>query len=165
MTPAFLDASLRRDRVELDALLGATVPDTWLDDLRWATIRLAQLRDDPTLEPWLLRAVVVREERAMVGHIGFHGRPGAAYLDELSPGGVELGYTVFEAHRRRGYAREAIEGLMHWAQRDHGVTRFVVSIAPTNVASLALTAGLGFVRIGAHVDEEDGPEDVFERRI
>lgn len=54
---------------------------------------------------------------------------------------------------------------MEWAHRSHGVTRFVVSINPANAASLALAKGLGFNRIGSHVDKEDGPEDIFERRI
>ena len=88
MTPAFLDASLRRARTELTALLDADVPDAWFDDLRFARLRLAQLRDDPTLQPWLLRAMVAPDERVMVGHIGCHGRP--------DTGSVELGYTVFQ---------------------------------------------------------------------
>jgi RimJ/RimL family protein N-acetyltransferase len=101
----------------------------------------------------------------MLGHIGFHTRPGEKYLEELAPGGVELGYTVFERERRQGYAREAAEGLMEWAHRLHGVTRFIVSISPANLASLELARRLGFRRIGSHVDEEDGPEDIFERRL
>ena len=101
----------------------------------------------------------------MVGHIGFHTRPGEKYLEELAPGGVELGWTVFGRERRQGYAREAAEGLMEWARRFHGVTRFVVSISPANLASLELARRLGFKRIGSHIDEEDGPEDIFERRL
>jgi hypothetical protein len=45
------------------------------------------------------------------------------------------------------------------------VTRFVVSIGPTNVASIALAQQLGFRRIGSHIDEVDGPEQIFERRV
>ena len=58
-------------------------------------------------------------------------------------------------------AREAALALMQWARDDHGITSFVVSIAPGNQASQALAAGLGFVRIGSHVDDVDGPEDVL----
>jgi len=165
MTPEFLAASLRGDRAQLDALLAASVPEAWPDEPRWPERRLAQLRADPALQPWLLRAIVLRGERRMVGHIGFHTRPGEKYLDELAPGGVEFGYVVFASDRRRGYAREACEGLMDWAHRAHGVVRFVVTIAPANTASLELARGLGFRRIGSHLDEEDGPEDVFERRF
>jgi RimJ/RimL family protein N-acetyltransferase len=109
--------------------------------------------------------MVLHDEPRMIGHAGFHARPGEATLDELAPGGVELGYVVFERDRCRGYAREACVALMEWAHGAHGVTRFVVSISPDNVASLELARGLGFTRIGSHIDEEDGPEDIFERRI
>jgi RimJ/RimL family protein N-acetyltransferase len=164
MTAPFLAASLRGDRARCSSLLGVEVPEAWLANLGWAQRRLEQLREDPGLQPWLLRGMALRRERRMVGHIGFHGRPGAEALAALSPGGVELGYEVFAPDRRRGYAREACVGLMDWARDAHGVTRFVVSISPTNVPSLALARGLGFRRIGSHVDEEDGPEDIFERR-
>jgi ribosomal-protein-alanine N-acetyltransferase len=113
----------------------------------------------------VLRAMRLRAEARVVGQIGFHSRPGAAYLDEVARGGIELGYTVFEPDRRRGYATEACRGLMDWAARTHGVTRFVVSIGPANVASLALAERLGFERVGSCVDVVDGPEDVFVREL
>ena len=109
--------------------------------------------------------MLLRREQRMIGHIGFHTRPGERYLDDLAPGGVEFGYTVFEKDRRQGYAREACVALMAWAHRVHGVTRFVVSIGPGNVASLELARGLGFKWIGSHLDEEDGPEDIFGRSL
>jgi RimJ/RimL family protein N-acetyltransferase len=165
MTTEFLAASLENDRVQCGIILGCAIPSDWPDEPRWPRRRLEQLREDPTLQPWLLRAIVLRDERRMIGHIGFHGRPGGAHLEELAPGGVELGYTVFENDRRQGHAREACEALMSWAHRFHGVTRFVVSIGPANVASLALAKRLGFERIGSHVDEEDGPEDIFVHRF
>jgi RimJ/RimL family protein N-acetyltransferase len=74
---------------------------------------------------------------------------------------VELGYTVYSEFRRRGYASEAAARLMDHAHGARGVSRFVVSISPENVPSLALARKLGFVKVGAQWDEEDGPEDVF----
>jgi RimJ/RimL family protein N-acetyltransferase len=165
MPPGFLEASLVGDRTRAEALLGVAIPSDWPDQPHWVRRRLEQLRAEPDLQPWLLRAMVVRRQARMIGHIGFHTRPGEKYLEELAPGGVEFGYTVFEKDRRRGYAREACVALMEWANRVHGVTRFVVSISPVNVASLELAHRLGFERIGFHIDEEDGPEDIFERRI
>jgi RimJ/RimL family protein N-acetyltransferase len=76
---------------------------------------------------------------------------------------VEIGYTVFAPHRRNGYAREACIALLQWAHEMHGVTSCVVTISPSNLASSALAADLGFVRVGAHVDDVDGVEDVFVR--
>ena len=43
--------------------------------------------------------------------------------------------------------------------------RFIVSISPLNAPSLGLAAKFGFRRIGSHLDEVDGPEDIFERVI
>jgi RimJ/RimL family protein N-acetyltransferase len=124
--------------------------------------RLGQLQDDPTLQPWLVRAMVPRDSRVMVGYIGFHAAPGAQYLQPYSPEAVEFGYTVFPPYRRQGYAREASFALMRWATGHHGVTRFVLSIRPDNIASQSLAASLGFVRIGYHIDVVDGLEDILQ---
>jgi RimJ/RimL family protein N-acetyltransferase len=99
----------------------------------------------------------------MVGHIGFHTAPGASYLKDWAPAEVEFGYTVSSAHRRRGYAREASLALMQWACQVHGVTEFLISVGRENSASRALAAALGFSKVGSHVDEVDGVEDVFTR--
>jgi RimJ/RimL family protein N-acetyltransferase len=98
-----------------------------------------------------------------VGHIGFHTAPGAEYLAELSPGGVEFGFGVLEPWRRRGIATEASEAVMRWARKEHQVQRFVLSISPDNVPSLGLAAKLGFRKIGSHIDAHDGLEEIFER--
>jgi [ribosomal protein S5]-alanine N-acetyltransferase len=165
MTPEFMQAAFDGDLATAEATIGLTIPTDWLEEPdSWMRIRLEQLRADPGLQPWLLRAIGLRSERLMIGHIGFHTRPGADYLADLSPGGVEFGYTIFTRFRRQGYAREAAQALMGWAAREQGVTRFVVSISPQNLPSLGLAQQLGFQRIGSHIDEEDGPEDIFELR-
>ena len=126
-------------------------------------LRLAQLRADPSVAPWLLRAVILRETASLVGHVGFHDRPGNPALREWAPEGVELGYTTFESYRRRGFAREAVLALVTWAERQHAVPHFVASIAPTNLASRSLARNLGFRLVGSTVDEVDGLEEVWLR--
>jgi len=162
-TPEFLRASLDGNLVEAQQLLGVPLPAGWPDIPDTYRRRLGQLEADPSLQPWLMRGMVLRSTNCLIGRIGFHDAPGAAYLQELSPGGAELGYTVFEEHRRQGFATEAAEALMRWARSEHAVTRFVVSVSPANTPSLGLAAKLGFHRIGSHIDEVDGPEDIFER--
>lgn len=70
---------------------------------------------------------------------------------------------MFEEYRRQGFAYEAAGALMNWARTEHGVKRFVVSISPENTPSLALAAKFGFRKIGSHIDEVDGLEEIFER--
>ena len=161
MTPAFLRASVEGDLVEAERQIQLSLPEDWPDIRPVLELRLKQLESNPDLQPWLLRAIGLRRTHEMVGHIGFHDQPGADYLREWSPGGVEYGFTVFPAHRRKGYAREASLALMRWAHDHHRVTEFVATISPSNVASQALVADLGFVRVGSHVDEIDGVEDVL----
>jgi RimJ/RimL family protein N-acetyltransferase len=162
LTPAFLHASLQGDSTTAEALLGLAIPAEWFAEQRLIQIRLTALQQNPALQPWLLRAIGLRYQQVMIGHIGFHTQPGAEYLRDFVPGGIEYGYTVFSSFRRQGYAREACEALMQWAYQTHHVTRFVVSIRPDNIASRRLAEQLGFKQIGSHVDEEDGLEDIYE---
>jgi ribosomal-protein-alanine N-acetyltransferase len=165
-------AAHRRDRREgAEILPGLAIAPEWFAMRTLLQMRLEQLRAEPSLAPWLLRAIALRSERIVIGHIGFHGAPGAPYLRKLapqasSPGslGAEFGYTIYPAWRRQGYAREASLALMRWAAEERGVSRFVLSISPTNIPSLRLAEQLGFTRIGSQLDDEDGSEDVFERR-
>ena len=161
LTPAFLRAMLEHDLAGAGRILGVPIPEGLLDSTDVMSLRLKQLELDPTLQPWLLRAMVLRERRVMVGHIGFHTAPGEEYLRPYAPGGVEFGFTVYPPFLRQGYAREASNALMGWAHQVHGVARFVVTIRPDNAASQALAAGLGFVRIGSHIDDMDGLEDIL----
>ena len=165
LSPPFLIASIEGNRELAQELLGLSIVPEWFDRADLMRLRLGQLRADPSLQPWLLRAISLRREPRMIGRIGFHSRPGAEYLQEIAPGGAELGYTIFRDYRRQGYAYEACQALMAWAQQVHGVTRFIVSISPSNLPSLGLARKLGYVRIGSHVDERDGLEHIYERRV
>ena len=73
-----------------------------------------------------------------------------------------MGYHVEPEYRRHGVATEAISALFDWAAREHGVTRFRASIAPDNVASLAVVAHFGFRQTGVQLDDVDGEELVFD---
>jgi RimJ/RimL family protein N-acetyltransferase len=75
---------------------------------------------------------------------------------------VEIGYGVDPAHRRRGYARAALEVLLRRAAAEPRVTTVRVTISPDNAVSQRLTARHGFVRVGEQWDDEDGLEIVYE---
>jgi RimJ/RimL family protein N-acetyltransferase len=146
-------------------ILGLEVPSEWLE-VKWLMeMRLAKLRENPALEPWLLRAIGLRDSKAMIGFIGFHTLPGPEYLNSYAPNSVEFGYTIFSDYRRKGYASEAAQSLMDWAIREHNVTRFVVSISPSNEPSLRIAQKFGFRKVGSFTDPVEGVEDVFLREI
>ena len=112
-----------------------------------------------------MRALILPEAQAMVGHIRFHSRPDPDDLRPLAREAVEFGYNVFQPYRRRGYATEAAGAAMDWARAFFGVRRFVVSVSPDNTASLGVAARLGFSKVGQHIDEIDGVEDIYLRDV
>ena len=165
MRPTFLSASLSGNRWAAAESIGLTISDEWFVAHRLMDIRLAQLEQDPTLQPWLLRAIALRHEPVMIGHIGFHSRPAPDYLQAYAPQGIEFGYTVYAPFRRQGFASEACAALMAWATAVHGVTQFVLTIAPDNTPSRRIAQRFGFVKVGEHMDEADGLEEIFVRTV
>ena len=160
MSPAFIDASLHAGRHTAEQIIGASLPEGWPDAeaRRRLVMRMEQMRTSPPSAEWLLRGVIKRVDNSLAGYINFHGLP-----DEI--GRAELGYTIFEEHRRQGYASEAARSMMGWAQQRHGVNTFLVSISPRNEPSLRMAASLGFRRTGSRIDEVDGEEWVFELKL
>jgi ribosomal-protein-alanine N-acetyltransferase len=161
MSVSFLEAGLDDDLAAAEALIGMHVRAEWLAEKTLMELRLEDLRQEPAYLDWSLRAVGLRATREMVGYAGFHTRPNPPYLQPLVSNAVELGYTVFTPFRARGFATEAVIGLIGWAHRSAGIGNFVVSIAPDNEPSRAIAARLGFRRVGEHTDEFDGIEEVF----
>lgn len=160
----FIEALERADHAAAEKIMDLAITGDWFEGPQhWMLLRIRQLKEAPALDRWLLHAMVLAQEdrgeqpRTMVGHCGYHGAPDA-------DGMVEIGYQVAPPYRRRGYAIEAVRGLIANAFAHPEVTRVRVSIRPDNEPSLSLTAQLGFVRVGEQMDEIDGLEYVFDLR-
>ena len=161
MSPAIVEALLARRDTEATELIGGELPGGWPGGHeRFFRLRLEQMQREPSIQPWLVRALVLRDGREVAGHAGFHGPPGVN--GKRDPEAVELGYEVFPTFRGRGLATEAAAALIGWARERYGIRRFIVSVAPRNDPSLAIAAKLGFVQTGEQWDDEDGLELVFE---
>jgi RimJ/RimL family protein N-acetyltransferase len=160
MSPEFMRCSLDGDLARAAALIGAEIPTDWpVEAAGTLRRRLRQLAQDPTEQPWLLRAMLTRSApRTLVGRIGFHAPPDVR-------GAIEIGYAVEPEHRRCGYATEAVEAMLAWASREHAIRWFLASVSPTNAPSLAIVKKFGFVQTGVQWDEEDGEELVFELHV
>lgn len=159
MSLPFMTALARGDLEAAGRDIGAAV-SPWLPVQleHFLEYRLGQLAADPSIRPWLGRAMVLADEegaRRVIGSIGFHGPPDA-------DGRLEVGYSVDPAYRRRGYAIESVRAIFEWAHERHGIRRFVASVSPDNEPSLGMIRQLGFERIGEQLDPIDGLEYVFE---
>lgn len=120
----------------------------------WAR-RSEQARRDPASTGWVTGIIWDEEKSLPAGRAGFHGPPDA-------DGMVEIGYAVDPAHRRRGYARAALEALLQRARDEPTVRTVRVTIAPGNTASRDLVVPYGFTAVGKQWDEEDGLEIIYE---
>lgn len=161
LSEAFLEATVLGNARRASAELQSQVPSAWMAEALLASVRLEELRGDPMLRPWLNRAVILRDTHEMVGHVGFHGRP-----NPLPPvPALELGYEIYEPHRRRGYALEAVTALLSWAHHSQGHSAFLAAIAPSNLASLALARKLGFVAVSRRTRDSTIEEELLELRL
>ncbi|WP_205708417.1 GNAT family N-acetyltransferase [Kineococcus siccus] len=102
--------------------------------LDWRSVwrmRTEQVRQDPDDAAWVTGVIWDDDRQLAVGRAGYHGPPDAE-------GMVEIGYAVDPAHRRRGYARAALEALLQRARDEVAVRTIRVTISPDNTASYAL---------------------------
>lgn len=84
-------------------------------------------------------AIVLKESRHLVGHIGFKGIP-----DEN--GEIEVGYGLEdEKWYGKGYATEALKALIQWAFVQQDVVRVVADTDKNNLASQKVLKKSGMV--------------------
>ncbi|RSM77981.1 GNAT family N-acetyltransferase [Amycolatopsis sp. WAC 01375] len=117
--------------------------------------RSRQVAADPGSAAWVTGIIWDQQHLLAVGTVGYHGPPDTS-------GMVEIGYAVDPAHRRRGYARAALEPLPARAAQTPQVHTVRVTIGPGNTASYRLASQYGFVKVGEQWDDEDGLEIIYE---
>ena len=123
-TPATLAAELV-SAAALGESLGVGVSASWppelydADAVRWT---LNAFEDGRCAPGWCLfyfpECADAAGETRLIGVGGFRGEP-------TEDGVVEVGYGVVPESRRRGYAREAVDGLVGWAFDDSRVSRVI----------------------------------------
>lgn len=158
-----LAATVKGDRETVHRLMGP-VPEEWFDEGWVFDLRLNQWKDDPAYGPWSIRALTIRQTGVVAGTLNSHDRPKPFRLGEEVMLAIEIGYSVFEPFRRLGLGEEAVRAYLNWAKTE-GAGLAILSITPENQASRALAAKLSAFQIGSHVDEKDGPEDIFAIRL
>jgi [ribosomal protein S5]-alanine N-acetyltransferase len=119
-------------------------------------VQLKRMEASPDQLDWTMRLMVTRSDHEVIGHCGFHGPP-------QDVGRAEIGYTVFEPYRGRGYAKEAARALVEWGLAQ-GQSEVYASVSPGNAPSLAVVRAVGFEQVGVQEDEVDGTELVFAIR-
>ncbi|ASZ10518.1 GNAT family N-acetyltransferase [Chitinophaga sp. MD30] len=112
-------------------MLDVHAPEDWpREDLVEALpYFISQLQQQPDAYPWFCWVIVDKDIRTIAGDIGFKGVPNKA-------GAVEIGYSILPAYRNKGYATEAVEGMLSWAFMHQSVRRVLAECDVTNIASV-----------------------------
>lgn len=131
----------------LATALGAEVPPTWppefLDRAAFE-FTLERLKEDPGQADWWLHFVVLTDGaagRLLIGSAGYKGPPSA-------DGVVEVGYGIVRDQRRRGFASEAVRGLLGRAFDQPVVRTVIAETLPELVGSIGVLNKCGFRLIG-----------------
>ena len=117
--------------------------------------RVPQVKADPASNKWFVRWIVLKENREIIGSTSFHGAP-----DEQ--GMMEIGLGIESQYQNQGYAKESLLGMWRWVLTFPEVKTLRYTVNPENLPSIAVIKYFGFDFKGQQIDEEDGPEDIYE---
>lgn len=165
ITLAVVEAVFRNDRVAVEALVDARVPEKWPGRAlveRAFSADLDLIRANPSRRLWGDRLMISRPseggERRVVGSVVFHGAPD-------DDGVVEVGYGVEQSSQGRGYGSEATCAAVLWALTQPGVRAVLATTFPWHTASVKILRRAGLAPSGWREHELLGEMQVFERRV
>jgi [ribosomal protein S5]-alanine N-acetyltransferase len=149
-TPAHLRAGLESPAALSDALQVDIAP-SWPPELydadaaRWM---LGWLESHPDDAQWGFYYFVQADVSQAIGAGGYKGAPNDA-------GVVEIGYSIVPEWRRRGFAREAVDGLLAHAFSDPRVTCVIAHTLVELEPSIAVLRSAGFSFVGQGHDPQE----------
>ncbi len=88
---------------------------------------------------WFQLALEARSEGTLVGDLALH-------VDADEPGQAEVGFTLARAQQGKGYATEALTGLLDWAFPTFKLHRVIAITDALNSSAAALLERVGFRR-------------------
>lgn len=119
-----------------------------------------ELRLTPHATQWQFREILISSTNEKIGEINFHRSPAG---DEFTPvGTIEIGVEIAEMYRRNGFASEALMAMWLWACEQPEVKVLRYTVSASNHPSMRIIQKFGFTHVGQQIDEEDGPEEIFE---
>ena len=91
---------------------------------------------------WL---IVIKEDNAGVGLVGFKGQPDAT-------GSVEIGYGIAGSYQERGFMSEAVRAMVGWALEQAECQCVTATGVTTNPTSRRLLEKLGAQLVGQNIE-------------
>lgn len=140
------------DPQALGLRLGAVIPYDWPpEEVKGALAFFAEQMDvGVTGGGWGVYYWVTLAEGAMprtlVGSGGFKSKPDAS-------GTVKVGYGTHAEFQGRGYATDAVSGLVQWALSQPDVSAVIAEALPENPASVYVLGKNGFADVGPGMED------------
>ena len=75
---------------------------------------------------------------------------------------IEIGLEIVGEHQGQGLAQELVAAMWDWVVHDARVKTLRYTVSPENAPSQAIIKKFGFAHCGQQMDDEDGPEDIYE---
>ena len=141
--------SYHADRALMESSLGLQISSMQIDPLYKKELEdalvyfwLPQTLEHPEDYHWYTNwEIVVKSSNTSVGGIGFIGYPDAK-------GETEVGYMLDELQQGKGYALEALQGMLSWAFSDTHTNAIIARTAENNHPSRKLLTKAGFIEEG-----------------
>ena len=136
------------DRKELGRILDAIIPAGWppalLDDATLVEfIRMQADNSDPNFCSWYwILAGPEENSRILIGSGGTGSCPG-------EPDTVMIGYSVLDAFQHRGYATEALQGMIPVIFQYPGIRKIRATTYPNLISSIRVLEKTGFMPAGS----------------
>ena len=117
--------------------------------------RLPRIRQNPEYAKYLLRVAVLKDNPIVIASAGFHDAPD-------SDGMIEIGFSVDKKYQGEGFGQELLHGMWSWVVNDPQIKTLRYTVSPDNLISQHIIKKFGFIFKGQQIDDEDGPEDIYE---
>lgn len=99
--------------------------------------------------------IILEEEKRSIGGIGFSGLPD-------DNGTTMVGYFIDMPYRNKGYASEALKGLIDWAKQDTTLSQILADTPVDNISSGKVLEKNSFQQFG-EIEEVEHIETILVR--
>ena len=94
---------------------------------------------------WMQYAIELKDTKQLIGDC-------AIKLDEYDIRLAEIGMTISDLHQNKGYAKEALHGLLNWLFETQNIHRVTEIVDVENIASINLLKSLNFKQEGHFIE-------------
>lgn len=94
---------------------------------------------------WIQYAIELKETNQLIGDC-------AIKLDQYDIRLAEIGMTLSDLHQQKGYAKEALSGILKWLFEMQNIHRVTEIVDAENIASINLLKSLNFKQEGHFIE-------------